>query len=33
MGRSAAMLDWEQVLTPQDMWDLVACIHQLFKSL
>jgi cytochrome c oxidase cbb3-type subunit 3 len=29
MGRSAAMPAWGQVLTPQDMWDLVAYIRQL----
>lgn len=31
MGRSAAMPAWGHVLTPQDMWDLVAYIRQLSK--
>lgn len=31
MGRSAAMPAWEHVLTPQDMWDLVAYLRQLSK--
>jgi cytochrome c oxidase cbb3-type subunit 3 len=31
MGRSAAMPGWGHVLTPQDMWDLVAYIRQLAK--
>ena len=31
MGRSAAMPAWGQVLTPQDMWDLVSFVRQLAK--
>ena len=31
IGRSGAMPAWGQVLTPQEIWDLVAYIHQLSR--